>query len=235
MTKHESPQDVINAYQKRQQRTPFIVGGLAIILVFVGAVVLIYWLSGGGEIKLPFSLSRAEESTPTTEPTSTWTNTPESPTVEPSGTSTITITPTVTITPTHSGPFEYEVEEGDNCYDLAFYFNVDFNTLLALNNFGGDCPIQPGDTILIPATDVQLPTPTLVDAEERRGAEVEYTIQSGDTLDKIALDHLSTVEDIMERNGIDDANTIFVGQVIKIKLGLITAVPSETPTSTPVP
>ena len=114
-------------------------------------------------------------------------------------------------------------------------FSVELNVLLALNNFGGDCPIQVGDKILIPATDASLPTPTLVDAEAQRGAEVEYIVQIGDTLDNIALDHLSTVEDIMERNDITDANTIYVGQVLKIKLGLITAVPTETPTPTPVP
>ena len=107
--------------------------------------------------------------------------------------------------------------------------------LLALNNFGDGCPIQVGDTILIPSTGQQLPTYTPVAVDDLRGAVVEYVVQVGDTLDQIALDHLSTVEDIMTRNGIDNANTIYAGQKLQIKIGLITAVPSATATYTPVP
>jgi len=232
MPKSDSPQDVINAYQRRQKVTPFILGFIAVLLVVIGAVFLIVWFTSQEDPKLP-EISLFASDTPT--PTNTVTQTPITPTVTPTMTNTITVTPTVTQTVTPSGPFEYVVEEGDTCWDLAAKFNVDFAVLLAMNNFGDQCPIQPGKIILIPAPGQVLPTNTPLPLEEMRGAEVEYTVQMNDSLAKIAAEHNSTVEDILERNGLDDANLLFVGQVLKIKIGLVTPVPTLAPTSTTAP
>jgi LysM repeat protein len=232
MPRKDSPQDVINAYQRRQRWTPFIFGSLAVLLVVIGIVFLVVWFSSSGNVKLP-EISLFPSETPT--PTNTVTNTPITPTITPTITHTMTVIPSVTVTPTPSGPFEYVVEEGDTCWDLADKFNVDFAVLLAMNNFGDQCPIQPGKIILIPAPGQALPTNTPLPIDDLRGAIVEYSVQMNDSLAKIAEDHNSTVEDIMERNEIEDANLLYVGQALKIKIGLVTPVPTLAPTSTTAP
>ena len=67
------PQKTIEAYQKRQQRTPFILGGLAVVFVIVGILVLALWITDPERSN--FTLFATETSTPT----STNTNTPIPP------------------------------------------------------------------------------------------------------------------------------------------------------------
>lgn len=45
---------------------------------------------------------------------------------------------------------------------------------------------------------------------------VYYTVKEGDTLNKIALEHNTTVEYIALSNNIKDINLIYPGQVFKI-------------------
>ena len=44
-----------------------------------------------------------------------------------------------------------------------------------------------------------------------------YTVVAGDTLGEIAAQFGTTVEALVELNGLADANQIFVGQVLKLK------------------
>ena len=154
MLDNDSPQDVIDSYRKRQQKMPFIIGGIAVLLVAVGVIVIILFLSGNGGPSITLFATK------TLTPTVTYTPTPVTPTITPSLTATVTETPTPTFTATPSGPFEYPVQENDNCFDIAATFEVELEILLALNNFGGGCPINPGDKILIPGPNTELPTAT---------------------------------------------------------------------------
>ena len=63
-------------------------------------------------------------------------------------------------------------------------------------------------------------------------------VQSGDTLALIAEEYNSTVEDILEVNELEDPNAIFVGQILTIRVNLVTPVPTATETTatlTPTP
>src|SRR3990170_2710063 len=112
MTDKDSAQDVIESYRKkRQQSVPFLVGALAIVLVAIGIVVLIVWLTGSGAPAISLFATDTRTPTATGTPTTTPTNT-STPTV----TATETMTPTVTTTPTAAGPFVYIVEENDNLF-----------------------------------------------------------------------------------------------------------------------
>ena len=123
--------------------------------------------------------------TPTSTITPTITPVTPTLTITMSPTVTETILPTSTTTP--SGPFEYTVEEGENCWTIAEEFGADFEVLLSINNFEDGCPIQPGDTIWIPAPDTELPTATPLPTDLARGTEIEYTIKIGDSLEQIAI------------------------------------------------
>ena len=140
-------------------------------------------------------------------------------------TATVTNTPEATITPTPAGPFEYVVEEGDNCWEIASKFEVEMAVLQVINNFAADeCPINPGETIIIPGPDTELPTATPIPDDLPTGTEIIYTVVSGDSLSGIADQFRSLMDDIMAINELED-QTIYVGQILKVRVNLPTPTP----------
>lgn len=236
MSDKDTAQTVIDSYRKRQQaakRAPLILG-IAALLLIVGAAALIFWLAGPNRPAIALFAS----ATPTPTVTATSTATPTE-TATPTVTPTETATPTVTLTPTISGPFTYQVQEGDNLFDIAQRFEVDLLLLITLNNLD---PINPiihvGDALTIPGPDTQLPTGTPLPTNLPRGTRIEYRVQTGDSLLAIALAYNSTIDAIKEENDIENENELFVGQVLTIPVNLVTPVPTSTtapPSETPGP
>ncbi len=221
MSDKDSAQNVIDSYRKRRQNTtPFLIGGAAIVLIAVGIVVLVLWLTGSNGPSLSFIASPTPTATETATPTATATASPTA-----TNTATITNTPTASLTPTAAGPFIYVVVEGDTLDSIAAQFNANVLVLMALNNMT-DSLIRVGDELLIPNPDLALDTPTPIPTGWR--GTIEYRIALGDTLELIALRFFSTVESIMEENEIDNANEILVGQIIVIRVNIATAVPTST-------
>ena len=236
--------NVISSYRKKQKMGPYIIGGVAILLAIAGIVLLIVYLIGGGS---GIQISLFSSKTPT--PTETPTPTPVTPTATATMTATPTMTPTITLTPTPNAPFEYEVQEGDNCFDIAAEFEVELEVLLALNNLTGGCFITPGEVILIPAPGQELPTPTPLPDDIAAGTLIEYTVRPDDSLFALAERFLSTVERIIQEtnkyrsaNNLDrmeNANDIKIGDILVIPVRIVTPVPTATntlaPTATPTP
>ena len=238
MSDKDSPQDVIEAYRKRQeraQRTPMVIFGVAIVLLVIGAAAVIFWFTGADTPAISMDMFKRNTETPTP----TLTATP-SPTPPPTATATSTATPVPptdtpepTLTPTRSGAVIYTVKEGDNLYSIAEAFEVDILVLIEFNRerLGLD-PANPiirvGDELLIPAPGTELPTATPLPEGLPKGFKVEYIVQPGDSLAAIAIKFNSTVEDILEQNeDLEDANAIFVGQLLIIRVNLVTPVPTE--------
>jgi len=230
MNRKESPQSVIDSYRRRQQMAPYFMAGLAILLVVVGIIILVVWFTSSGRTLSPAALVAS----PTATVTDTATATPTVPTATATSTATETVTPTITETATPSGPFEYTVQENDTCWDIAVTNNVDLEVLLALNNFGSDCPIKPGDKILIPLPGAQLPTLTPLPTDAR-GVKINYTVRTGDTLALIASRYNSTVDAIIQENKIKDPNKINVGDVLIIPVNIVTPTATRAATSTSTP
>ena len=238
MSDNDSPQDVIDAYRKRQeraQRTPVLLFVLFAVLVIVGAALLIFWLTGADTPAISLDMFKPDTETPT--PTMTVT---PSATLPPTSTATNTATPAPptdtpepTPTATRSGAVIYTVNEGDTFFSIAEAFDLDFMVLIEFNKerLGLD-PANPiirvGDELLIPAPGTELPTPTPLPEGLPRGFEVEYTVLAGDSLAAIAFKFNSTVEDILEQNeDLEDANAIFAGQILIIRVNLVTPAPTE--------
>jgi LysM repeat protein len=236
----KSAQSVISSYRKKQKSGPVLGIILAVILILAGIVIVIVWAVGNGS---GGGLHLFATKTPT--PTETPTPTPVTPTATATNTPTVTNTPTITPTPTASAPFEYVVQEDDNCTTIAEQYDVDIEVLLALNNLGSDCFIRVGDIIMIPAPGQQLPTVTPLPTDILPGTKIEYRVRSGDTLSEIATRLNSTVERIIiETNKyrtankldlITDDNDILVGDILIVPVNIVTPVPSATATRTSTP
>ncbi len=225
MRNTNSAKSVITSYRKRQQRGPFIVGGLAVLLVIVGIVVLIIWLTGPNKP----SISLFATDTPT--PTLTFT-----PTVTPlpTGTPTITPTSTQTMTSTPSVPFSYIIQEGESLAVVAEKFNLGENgiLLLLMLNPAIDPATQivfVGQEIIVPNPGMPLPTATPIPSDLPRGTKLNYIIQPGDTLALIAGKFNSTVDAIVEENALEDANAVYVGQFLVVPANLVTPAPTRLP------
>ncbi len=236
--------NIISAYRKKQKIGPYIIGGIAILLALAGIILLVIYLMGGGG-GLQISLFSSKTPTPTETPTPT----PVTPTSTATWTPTITNTPTITPTNTASAPFEYVVQEDDNCTTIAEEFGVDIEVLLVLNDLSSNCFITPGETIFIPAPGQELPTATPLPTDILPGTEIPYRVRAGDSLYALAEKFNSTVERIVEEtnqyrrqndlDAMEDENDILVGDILIIPVNIVTPVPTQTntvsPTETPEP
>jgi LysM repeat protein len=218
--------------ERRQKYGPLIMGGAAIVLVAVGISLIFMWVRGAS-----FSLGPAD--TPT--PTATFTDTPPPLTATPTETlvpSEASI-PTETLTPTPSEPFTYQVQAGDSLISIAEQYNVEYVWIMLLNGLTYESILFAGDQLLIPNPDMGLPTSTPFPPNLPRGVIIEYFVLPGDTLLLISEEFLSTIDRIVEENELEDASSIFPGQVLKIPYYIVTPTfgPSETPTpqETPTP
>ena len=76
----------------------------------------------------------------------------------------------------------------------------------------------PAPTIVATATAAATSAPSQPAAT---GDEVEYEVEAGDTLSAIAEEFDTTIEAIMERNDIEDAALIYVGQTLIVQRGYV--------------
>lgn len=232
-----SPSGSLGSFRRRRRSGPNLIVILAGVLVVGGLGLLIYWLFQPGR---PLnSLIATETPTPTVTFTPTSTNTP---------TLTFTETPTATITftPTFSAPFTYTVQDGDYLALLVERYNLGEDgvaLILLLNPYNEETGIGidpatqviiPGQVILLPNPGMQLPTATAIPPNLPRGTLVDYIVQAGDSLAAIADKFNSTIDDIIEENDIDNPNELFVGQLLRIPVNMVTPTPTRPPTSTPI-
>lgn len=223
--------EVIEAYRRRRERmVPLIMGGTAVVLLVVGLVMIVLWLSGDNPPRLP-ALFASDT------PTATATDTPRPPTDTP----TITLTPTITKTPTPSGPITYTVQEGDSLFSIAEQFEIDLDLLLAYNpELADPSNIFVGQEVIIPPPGAEAPTATPIPTGLAPGTELEYRVRAGDTLQSIAALFNSTAEAIAELNEIEELNQIQIGQILIVPVNIATPTPTwtanpNTPTATQVP
>lgn len=232
-----SPSGLIGSYRRKNRNRQNSITIAASLLVLGGIALLIYWLSQPGK---PINLMFATE---TFTPTLTYTPTN---TITPSPTFTETPSPTITLTATFAAPFTYTVEAGDSLAVIAQKFNLGDDAIpliLLLNPYNADARIGidpttqiviPGQVILLPNPDMQLPTATPIPPNLPKGTKLEYVVQSGDSLGAIADKFNSTIEAILKENNLTDPNALFVGQILVIPVNLVTPTATRPPTSTPI-
>ncbi len=236
MQRKNSPQYVINSYQRKSRFVPFLIWGIAGIIFGAGILLLILWFrGGGGSFNIGSLGSIFASATPTA--TETFTPTPTVPTNTPTMTPTETETPTPTLTPTPEGPQIYVVQEGDNCWSIIQDFGVPLDLFLAINNLPSTCPLNIGDEVVIPGADQEMPTSTPIPLEQYvSGTRIEYIVEVNDSYNGIASKFNTTLESIQRLNDIEDITTFpQFGQVLQIAVNLVTPTPTPVPTYTEVP
>ena len=112
----------------------------------------------------------------------------------------------------------YVVQKGDMLSKIAAKHGCKTAELKELNNIKDPNKIIPGQKLLLP--DWSKPSTSPAAAPAEKAAPVagpnEYIVQKGDALSKIAVKFGCKTKDLMELNGIKDANKIRIGQKLKL-------------------
>lgn len=100
----------------------------------------------------------------------------------------------------------YTVKSGDSLYKIATKYNTTVDELKRINNLTTNI-LSIGQVLKLPTT---TSAPTKTDT-------VNYTVKSGDSLYKIAVQYNTTVDAIKSQNNLT-TNTLQIGQVLQIPL-----------------
>lgn len=108
-----------------------------------------------------------------------------------------------------NGPVTYRVKKGDTLEKIASAHGTTAPEIARLNNLKLKDPLWVDRKLKIPAPPAK--------EEERPAPEtVTYRVQKGDTLEKIALKHHTTVRTIRTLNGMKTNETVAAGRKIKV-------------------
>ena len=226
--------NTIESYRKRRnQLTPLILGGVAVLLVIVGIIIVVSSLRGGGLGKMLATQTPTFTVTPTATSTVTATET-----------ATITLTPTVTETATQSSIYDYVVKEGDNLTTIVAAQNLGPNGLILIYILNPTIDpanplIYPGDTIKLPPPNYPIPTVTPLPTGLAPGSRITYLVMPGDSLGGIANKLNSTITAIVAANPValkaGASSIIYPGEQLLVPINLVTPVPTKATAATGTP
>ena len=94
------------------------------------------------------------------------------------------------------------VQDGENIVSVAKLYGISVTDLINANNFGNSFILTPGEELIIPVT---IPS-----------GFTYYSVQKGDTLNKIANEHQVTSKQLAELNGLELNEYIFPNQQLII-------------------
>lgn len=111
----------------------------------------------------------------------------------------------------------YIVQEGDTILSVAQLYGIKVIDLIQANNLEDAYHLTPGQELIIPT--------------DRPFGFTYYIVKKGDTLYQIAKDHNISLVDLVEINGIENANYIYPGEKILVpKEGVFAYITKENDT-----
>ncbi len=96
---------------------------------------------------------------------------------------------------------QYTVRPGNTLFGIAQFFRTSINDILKYNNIQDPNSLYVGQTLTIPADSMP---------------NQYYVTRPGDTLWSIAQKNSTTIDAIMDLNGMGNPNIIYPGQVIRV-------------------
>ena len=196
-------------------------------LLGLGILVLIGAGCGNSDDSTPVTVTptTAADAYATTVPDASGNQAAATTTTPPAATTTaaplVTTLPPTTTAPPPAGPRTVTVEAGDSLSQIAKDNGMGLDELAAINSICDANQLFVGQVLLLSSDEEPDP-----DAEP---SDLTVTVQSGDSLSKIAKRYDTDVESLMADNDIDDPNTIFVGQELVVVASANKAVPTEDP------
>lgn len=131
----------------------------------------------------------------------------------------------------------YTVKSGDTLSRIAAQFKMSVAEIAALNQISNVNAINVGQVLKVNGTTANINTNTNQTNTSKPAASnaASYTVQSGDTLSKIAASHQMSLSQLAALNGITNPNLIRVGQVLKVTGATNNAQPSAPAAPTQQP
>jgi LysM repeat protein len=101
---------------------------------------------------------------------------------------------------------EYIVEPGDNLWLISQKFNINLDTILWANNLNKNSVLQSGQKLIIPPV-----------------SGVIHQVKAGDTVSEIAKKYKAKIEEIISFNDLSSEADIFIGDILVIPNGVMPA------------
>ena len=116
----------------------------------------------------------------------------------------------------------YKVEKGDTLFSISRKYQITVAELRAANNLSDNDVLKAGQKLIIPDADIGTAaalstTKSNQSAKPQSFKTVEYTVQKGDTLYRIARNNGLTVPELLAINNLDSSAVIKVGQKLNVK------------------
>jgi LysM repeat protein len=195
--------------RERKQKSIRLPGGDLLLPVLMVIAIAAVWLWKPWQASEPQAMAPA---TATNTPTATALPTA---TYEVAPTATPLNSPTPPPTPTLPPNQVYHtVESGETVSTIAKLYGTTVQAILQANGLKATSILSVGQQLIIPLPIADTPTPTVTPTPSP--TPFVYTIKSGDTLSDIAKRFGTTVEALMEANGIEDATRLTVGTKLTI-------------------
>lgn len=109
----------------------------------------------------------------------------------------------------------YTVRPGDTLHGIAKSNGLELRQLQDWNQIGDATVIRPGDRLHLSNPAETVKNAKKVDDSETAAA-APYTVQAGDTLNKIALKNKVSVKELREWNGLPDDGLLHVGDTLRL-------------------
>ncbi|MFC1959643.1 LysM peptidoglycan-binding domain-containing protein [Chloroflexota bacterium] len=130
------------------------------------------------------------------------------------------------------------VQPGETLYRISLQYGTTVNAIVQANGIVNPNLILVGQELCIPDGSVT-PVPPIATPDPNPPSTCNYTVQPGDTLYRIAIQHGTTVATLASYNNIANPNVIYVGQNLIVPCTgpeqPIAPTPTPPPGATPVP
>ncbi len=143
----------------------------------------------------------------------------------------------LSVTPLYAQGQTHTIQPGETLSEIAQQYGVTLTELMVANGITDANSIYSGQELDIPqaSAGAAQPQAELSDTEARADLPETYIVMTGDTLTAIARRFDIPAETLRALNAIDDADTILVGQTLRLKMAIPPATqPAEIDAAAPV-
>lgn len=206
--------ETMSAYRRKQQTTemllPFFWIGIMLLIVLAGYLVYRFLSPEGKQVAEAGTATATNAETAGAEAAGTPSVTSGQAT-QAGAPAAAAATEAVILPTSTPSQMTYTVQEGDTLAGIATFFETDLATLMAMNPSVTPEMIGVGDELTVPGR-AATETPPPLEGQ----SYTEYTVASGDTLAGIATNFGTTIDAIVQANGLASADQIMEGQSLRI-------------------